>query len=123
MARRKPSSQRLTRQVTELAFAAPQVVAERTARMARAGALPSGRDQAEFLRMGSEKVDAFYQSWSAMWIAGWRAPFELARAATLAPASVYALAAKSAMGVLSAGLAPVHQRAVSNAKRLSRRRG
>lgn len=122
MARRKPSPQGLAQQVTELAFAAPQVVAQRTARMARAGGLPSRRDQDEFLRMGSEKVDAFYQSWFAMWMAGWRAPLELARAATLAPASAYALAATSAIGVLSAGLAPVHRRAVSNAKRLARRR-
>lgn len=122
MARRKSSSQRLAQQVTELAFAAPQVVAQRTARMALAGGLPSSRDQAEFMRMGSEKVDAFYQSWSAMWIASWRVPLEMARAATLAPTSAYALAATSAMGVLSAGLAPVHKRAVSNAKRLARRR-
>lgn len=122
MARRKPSSQRLAQQVTELAFAAPQVVAHRTARMARVGGKPSSRDQAEFMRMGTEKVDAFYQSWSAMWLAGWRLPFELARAATLAPTSAYALAATSAMGVLSAGLGPVHKRAVSNAKRLARRR-
>ena len=122
MARRKSSSHRLAQQVTELAFAAPQVVAQRTARMARAGALPSRADQDEFLRMGSEKVDAFYQSWTEMWMAGWRVPFDIARASTLAPASGYALLATSAMGVLSAGLAPVRKRAVSNAKRLARRR-
>lgn len=122
MARRKPSPHRLAQQVTELAFATPQVVAQRTARMARSGALPSRADQDEFLRMGSEKVDAFYQSWAEMWMAGWRAPFDIARAATLTPASGYALLATSAMGVLSAGLAPVHKRAVSNAKRLARSR-
>ncbi|GAB3743811.1 hypothetical protein [Lysobacter olei] len=120
MARRKHPSQRLARQMTELAFAAPQVVAQRTSRMAVAGTLPTGRDHAEFVRMGTEKMHAFYQSWSAMWMAAWMAPFELAKATTLAPASAFALASRSAMGVMSAGLAPVHRKAVANAKRLSR---
>jgi hypothetical protein len=122
MARRSSQSQRLVKQVAELAFAAPQVVAQRTARMAGVGASPSRRNQVEFMRMGGEKVEAFYQSWSAMWAAGWSAQFELAKAVSSAAASAFAAASSSTLGVLSAGLSPVHKRAVSNAKRLSRSR-
>ncbi len=122
MARRNAKSNRLARQVAELALAAPQVVAHRTARMAGAGVAPSRRDQAEFVRMGSEKLEAFHQSWSAMWAMGWTAQLEFAAAATTATSRALAAASSSAMEVLSAGLAPVHRRAVSNARRLSRRR-
>jgi hypothetical protein len=122
MPRRSAKSSRLATQATELAFAAPQVVAYRTARMAQAGVFPSRRDQAEFIRMGGEKVEAFYQSWSAMWIAGLAAQFELARVASSVASGSMASASNSALGVLAAGLAPVHRRAISNAKRLSRSR-
>ena len=119
MVYRTTQSHRLARQLAELAFAAPQVVAQRTFRMASAGARPSRRDQAEFMRMGVEKIAAFYQSWSAMWAAGWSAPLELAKASSSVP-SVLSAASTSALDVLAAGLAPVHSRAVSNARRLSR---
>lgn len=122
MPRRRSKSSHLAQQFAELAWAAPQVVAARTARMALAGASPSRRDQAEFLRMGSEKVEAFYRSWGAMWVAAWAAPFEIASAATTSNAGAIAVASQSALGVLSAGLEPVHRRAVSNARRLSRGR-
>ena len=111
MTRRKPHAQRLARQFTELAFAAPQVVAHRTLRMAAASSPPSARDQAEFMRMGTEKVAAFYQSWGAMWMAMWALQFDFARAMSGA-----------ALSVTGAGLAPVHRRAVANARRLGRRR-
>src|SRR3954451_15627057 len=55
-------------QATELAFAVPQVVGHRLARMALAGPLPSARDRREFHGMAQEKVHAFWQSWFAM---GW----------------------------------------------------
>ncbi|MGZ5234463.1 MAG: polyhydroxyalkanoate granule-associated phasin, partial [Burkholderiales bacterium] len=50
----------------ELAIAAPQVVAIRTARMLAAGPNPNARDRAEFSKMGTEKVQAFWESMFAM---------------------------------------------------------
>ena len=50
----------------ELAVAAPEVIAHRTARMAAAGRVPSARDRKEFTRMGQEKVEALAESLSAM---------------------------------------------------------
>ncbi|HVZ42962.1 MAG TPA: hypothetical protein VHA82_04050 [Ramlibacter sp.] len=102
---RRNSNTRVARQVMELAFAAPQVVAHRTARMARAGARPTARDRAEFTRMGTEKFAAFCSSWAAMWGAMYSAQFEMMSK------------------VMAAGLAPVHTKAVANARRLGRRRG
>ena len=120
MARRKPSTKRLSRQVTELAWAAPQVVAQRGVRMARAGLWPTTRDQAEYMRMGSEKVEAFHQSWSGMWMAGWQAWWELTMAMAQSPMTLPNQAGRAAVGVLTAGMAPVHRRAVANARRLGR---
>lgn len=111
MTRRNTNPQRIARQLTELAFAAPQVVAHRTLRMASAGSRPSARDQAEFMRMGTEKVAAFYQSWGAMWMSMWSMQFDFMRSLSSA-----------ALSVGGAGLGPVHRRAVANAKRLGRRR-
>src|SRR5687767_7245116 len=48
--------------MAELAIAAPQVVAVRTARMLAAGVNPGAADRAEFSRMGTEKVQAFWES-------------------------------------------------------------
>jgi hypothetical protein len=50
----------------EIAIAAPQVVVIRTARMLAAGTSPNSRDRAEFSRMGTEKVQAFWESMFAM---------------------------------------------------------
>ncbi len=47
----------------ETMFAAPQVIAQRTARMAAAGPFPGARDRREFTNMGTEKVIAFSQAW------------------------------------------------------------
>lgn len=129
MARHKANAQRLGKQLTELAFSAPQVVMHRTSRMASTRL--SARDRTEFARMGNEKVVAFYQSWASMWTAAVAAQYELARAcssaalafATQGPATVGATAAamsQAATRVVSAGVAPVHKKAVANAKRLSR---
>jgi hypothetical protein len=90
--------------------------------MAGAGALPSRQDQAEFARMTSEKVEAFCQSWSAMWLEGWAAQVKLASAALSGSVAPLQAASNAMLSVMSAGLAPVHRRAVSNAKRLSKRR-
>ncbi|MEJ6022077.1 hypothetical protein [Ramlibacter sp. PS4R-6] len=113
MARRTHSSARLARQSTELALAAPQVVMHRMARMATAGASPSARDRAEFMQMGSEKVLAFYQSWARMWMSALSNYMAFTRS--------FASAAAAGTSVLSAGLAPVHSKAVANARRLRRR--
>ena len=51
---------------TQFAWAVPQVIAHRLARMAVAGPVPSRRDRTEFLRMGTEKAAAFAESWNAM---------------------------------------------------------
>jgi hypothetical protein len=129
MARNKVNTQRLGKQLMELAFAAPQVVMHRTSRMARTSL--SARDQAEFSRMGSEKVAAFYQSWAGMWRAAFAVQYGLATACTSAAmafatkgtanaGATAALMSNAATKVASAGLAPVHKKAVANAKRLSR---
>ncbi|HKX41376.1 MAG TPA: polyhydroxyalkanoate granule-associated phasin [Burkholderiaceae bacterium] len=129
-ARHHRHAQTLATKTAELALAAPQVVAQRLARMAVAGPLPSARDRREFQRMGAEKATAFAESWNAMaqqaaranqalvasfWRAAW-SPWMLAQL----PANA-ALLQSAALGVLSKGLAPVHRTATANAKRLGRR--
>lgn len=115
----------LSRRGAELTLAVPQVVAHRLARLALAGPLPSARDQREFRRMVGEKGVAFQQSWQAMALAAWRAQQTLAGAWLTAWAGAAAGAPPLpalALGVLDRGLAPVHRKAVANAKRLARTR-
>jgi hypothetical protein len=129
---RRASHHGLTAQATELAFAVPQVVAHRLGRMAVAGANPSSRDRREFTRMGSEKSAAFFESWMAMaatawrmqldfWISCWGLGFSpwLGRSGKRRMNSV-ADAQRAGTAILASGLAPVHRRAVANAKRLGR---
>jgi len=125
---RKPSS--LVTKMAELALAAPQVVAHRVTRMAIAGQNPSDRDKKEFELMIAEKSAAFGESWTAMTTQAVRA--NQAMAASLfqsfwsplkrkpTAAAVTAQVQRAAMGVLNKGIAPVHRKAVSNAKRLAR---
>lgn len=129
--RRRSSSHRLAAQAVELSLAAPQVVAHRVTRMARAGAAPSAADRREFTRMGAEKVAAFWQSWFAMGQSAWQQQWQLwaglwswpvARGTGRRTPAAAGRLAEAASRVLAAGLAPVHGRAVSNAKRLARRR-
>lgn len=111
----------------EIAFAAPQVIAQRTSRMALAGAQPSARDRREMVRMGQEKAEAFGESWLAM---GWR----LWQLQTSAAASLWsqwlrqgpqmALAVEQPLlqalpHIVATGLKPVHRRVTANAKRLT----
>ena len=112
-------------QLAELALAVPQVVAHRSARLALAGPLPNARDRREFGRMTSEKGVAFFESWLALWWHGLRAQQTLALAlwrasAAGAPAAGAALlgAVNAGAAVLGHGMAPVHRRAVANARRL-----
>jgi hypothetical protein len=121
----------LGRKTMETAMAAPQVVAHRMGRMATAGASPSRRDQKEFTGMVAEKQQAFVQSWMAMatqtlrlqqqlWASMWTVgltPWPHKPAASLAAARRMQSAAVS---IAEKGLAPVHRKAVSNAKRLSK---
>jgi hypothetical protein len=129
---RRSRSQALATQAAELAFAAPRVVAHRLGRMALAGARPSARDRREFTRMGSEKSDAFAESWLAMGATAWRLQLDfwlscwglgfspwLGRGGKRTLNSL-ADSQRAAVDILASGLAPVHRRAVANAKRLGR---
>jgi len=125
---RKASS--LATKLLELSLAVPQVVAHRVARMALAGHVPSARDKKEFELMVAEKKLAFGQSWSAMAVQAARANQALALSAfssiwfpTKRKPSAAAVAAqfqRAAVSVLNKGVAPVHGKAVANAKRLAR---
>ena len=129
-ARRPKKSSSLAAKLTELAVAVPLVVAHRVTRMALAGNAPSPRDKKEFELMVAEKKDAFGQSWSAMAVQAARANQALALSVFTSfwlpgrrKPSAIALASKvqrAALGVLSKGVTPVHNKAVANAKRLAR---
>jgi len=132
-ARRRPSLS-LSTKTAELALAVPQVVAHRLLRMAQAGPHLSARDRKEFTRMVAEKNSAFSESWNAMALQGLQSQRAFAAALALAamparPAratpAAHALAAQmhhATLAVLGKGLAPVHRRAVANAKRLAKTR-
>jgi hypothetical protein len=117
---------KLAQQAFALSIAAPQVVAHRMGRMAISTG--SVADRAEFTRMGAEKVEAFVESWTAMWGAAWRAQQAMAlhmvqsslRAARPVWPTQQALS-RHVLDVMTDGLAPVHRRAAANAKRLGRR--
>ena len=132
-ARRRPPAS-LSAKTAELALAVPQVVAHRLLRMAHAGPHLSARDRKEFARMVAEKHTAFGESWNAMALQALQSQRTFAAALALAalpPPSTRAgpaaqgLAAhlqQAALAVIGKGLAPVHRRAVANAKRLARTR-
>jgi len=63
---RRSTNVRSIAKMAELAVAAPQVIAARTARMMAAGANPGAADRAEFARMWTEKTQAFWESLFAM---------------------------------------------------------
>ena len=115
----------------ELAHAVPQVVAHRVTRMALSGPTLSARDRKEFARMVAEKNAAFGESWNAMTVQA--ALANQALAASFMKTVVAAARGKrpslptaaaqlhrAALGVVAKGLAPVHRKAVANAKRLGR---
>jgi hypothetical protein len=129
--RRTRKTQSIVTQAIELAFAVPQVVAHRVTRMAVAGPTLSARDRKEFQRMGAEKTAAFGESWNAMTLQALHAHQALAASffrAFWSPSlkgrpSASAVAARlqsAALDVLGKGMAPVHRKAVTNAKRLAR---
>lgn len=115
----------LSVKAAELAIAAPQVMAHRMARMALAGPHLSRRDRREFQNMFLEKQVAFGQAWNAMALEAMRANQALLGALLRSfwqpsPARVAAQMRRASLGVLSKGLAPVHRKAMANARRLAR---
>ena len=127
----KRRTKSVTRKAVELAVAAPQVVAHRVTRMAIAGPTLSERDRKEFNLMVAEKKTAFAEAWQAMAVQTVRANQTLAASffrSMWSPrgwgnASAGKMAAQvqgAALGVLDRGMAPVHRKAVANAKRLAR---
>jgi len=98
----------------------PQVIAHRMMQL----------DRKEFHTMGAEKFVAFGQSWNAMvmqsMIENQRLALSMAQSfwfPWLAPRSSAARQlTNAALGIAGAGMAPVHRRAVANAKRLRKRR-
>ena len=115
----------------ELAIAVPQVIAQRLTRMAFAGPDPSARDKKEFFGMVEEKQKAFTESWlemSAHAVTSNQAMAVSFFEAMMWPKGGYVKASQqlseqmqdAGMEMLSKGLTPVHKKAVSNAKRLSK---
>jgi hypothetical protein len=137
------TANRLALQSFEMAFAVPQVIAQRTARMLAAGTAPSVKDQREFLLMSSEKAEAFVEAWLAvtmrmftgnqqlalsmlrLWWMPWTgSPLSTSWSAPQLRAlrSAQGQLQDAGLGVMALALAPVHKRAIANAKRLSRRK-
>jgi hypothetical protein len=128
---RSRNAKSLASKAAELGLAVPQVVAHRVTRMGMAGPTLSERDRKEFQRMVAEKHSAFSEAWSAMAKESVRAHQSLAvsyvrsfwspslRAKT-SPRSIVAQLQNAAFGVFDKALAPVHRKAVANAKRLAR---
>jgi hypothetical protein len=109
-------------------LSAPQVMAIRLSDMAAHGHRPTAAGQAEMLRMGSEKVLAFSQSWWAMCMNWWLMPLTLAPAWTRslgaspgAARSLHNAMGRASVSLLTAGVTPVHRAVVANRRRLSRR--
>jgi hypothetical protein len=80
------------------------------------------RDREELYRMGAEKMAAFNEAWNAMAVEAFRANQKLALSFMqslwfpwIRPKSS---ARSAARGILGKGLAPIHRRAVANARRL-----
>jgi hypothetical protein len=110
--RRRPKA--LAAQTVDLAFAVPQVVAHRVARMA---------DRQEMHRMGSEKFAAFGEAWTAMALEAWLANQKFALSfmqSALLPGTRQLN--KAALDILASGMTPIRRRAVANARRLGRPR-
>jgi len=129
--RRTRKSKSLTVKSMELALSVPQVVAHRVTRMALAGPKLSDRDRKEFQMMVEEKHAAFAQAWSDMAVHAFRANqaftasmlrFFFTPISYKKPSggSAAAQVQNAAIGMLRKGLAPIHRKAVSNARRLAK---
>ncbi|MEX1165505.1 MAG: polyhydroxyalkanoate granule-associated phasin [Hydrogenophaga sp.] len=132
MASRTPTKQQTLRQKSnELAAASSQVVAHRVTRMVLAGPMPSERDRTEFTRMVEEKHQAFSESWLAMaaqslvaqqaiTTTAWRSMFYPWLGGGATPRAMAEQMQQAGMGVIQKGMAPVHRKAMANAKRLAK---
>jgi|SRR6516162_5564144 hypothetical protein len=120
--KRKPRNAATAVKLAELGFAAPQVIAHRLTRMALAGPRISARDRKEFTGMVLEKQAAVAQAWLGMFAEGVRFQQQFALSLlTAATPRIHAARARTATSrIASAGLAPIHRKAVANAKRLAR---
>ena len=129
--RQRRANQSLAVKAADLALAVPQVVMHRVTRMAASGPKLSARDRKEFERMVAEKNAAFGESWNAMAVQAvlanqalaasfFKAFLDAARGRKPSAARSAAQLQRAALGVLGKGLAPVHRKAVANAKRLRR---
>ncbi len=127
--RRSPAS--LAVKAAQLSAAVPQVVAHRVTRMALAGATLSPRDQKEFALMVAEKQAAFTEAFTDMALEAMRAHHSITTSwlKSVGPGAVVGWQAPTAIGVqiqdamvgvLEKGMAPIHRKAVANAKRLAR---
>ena len=117
--RRTRRSKSLAVQSMELGMAVPQVIAHRMA----------GMDRKEFHRMGSEKIAAFNEAWTAMAFEAVRANQQLTLSFMQSlwfPRARRKSASRqlsdATLGILGKGMAPIRRRAVANAKRLRRTR-
>lgn len=119
--KRIPRATATTVKLGELAFAAPQVIAHRLTRMALAGPTLSARDRKEFASMVMEKQAAAAQAWMGMFAEGVRfqRQFAVSLLTFASPRQHAARARIAASRIASTGLAPIHRKAVANAKRLA----
>ncbi len=121
--RKRSSAASNTVKLAQMGVAVPSVVAHRLTRMALAGPVLSARDRREFTNMVQEKQVAFTQSWMGMATEMWRLQQQWWSAwfggglMAMLPSM-----ARSFDNVAARGLAPVHRKAVGNARRLSRTR-
>lgn len=131
MPRKRNASSQLARHALDIAIAAPQVIATRTARMALAGATPSSKDQREFTRMVAEKHDAMQEGWLAMCAESLRIQQQTALSmmgAWWLPKSTFSkltspeALSRDALAIIGKGIAPTRHKAVANAKRLGKAR-
>lgn len=118
---------------TEMLGASAEVVLRRSAQIGGMGHPPSAADQRELNTMVTEKVAAAQQSATAMmmsasatasqfWWNQWMASAGLGRRKPASLSDIAAGASRSSATMLAAGLQPYRQRAMSNAKRLRKRR-
>ena len=106
----------------EMLTASQQVIAARSARMARVGARPSPADRREMGLMVGEKLDAYSRSamqFATAWAPTAQVLVDQAGRAWMGMALSLWRAAPQAFG---AALAPVHRTATANARRLGPRR-
>ena len=121
---KRKRSTRLATQAVQLGIAAPQVIAHRVARMAGAGPVWSARDRKEFTGIVTEKQIAFTQSWFAAMteIARMQQQWLLSLATAASPATQRRRARAGVARLGSRALAPIHAKAVANARRLAKTR-